>query len=261
MLQDNIVAGVDSLLPEDGMIDINVNVNEDTQNLIDALNMLTEDTTLDPAITVPPERQFLGVSEQATRSAVGSAVSGAIDAQSGEDIGRAFVRTVGTDLVNNLLQPSVDNLINRFFELPDAGVTANTIAVNTLTATQTTLAGALATLTTAVGANTVALGSSTAVEGISTGIVLEGMQNGGSFNVGGVGGIDSQLVAFRASPNERVTVERPEQIGNNTQAININNVFDSSDIISSFNSRAGSRTINNLISQNRSQIRSILGIR
>lgn len=40
---------------------------------------------------------------------------------------------------------------------------------------------------------------------------LFGFADGGSFRVGGSGGTDSQLVAFRASPNERVTVETPEQ--------------------------------------------------
>ena len=44
-----------------------------------------------------------------------------------------------------------------------------------------------------------------------------GFANGGGMMVGGNGGTDSQLVAFRASPNERVTVTRPEQsIGGNT---------------------------------------------
>ena len=38
-----------------------------------------------------------------------------------------------------------------------------------------------------------------------------GFADGGSFMVGGSGGTDSQLVAFRASPNERVTVTRPDQ--------------------------------------------------
>lgn len=38
-----------------------------------------------------------------------------------------------------------------------------------------------------------------------------GFANGGSFDVGGSGGTDSQLVAFRASPNERVTIETPAQ--------------------------------------------------
>lgn len=35
--------------------------------------------------------------------------------------------------------------------------------------------------------------------------------SGGSFKVGGVGGVDSQLVKFMASPDERVTVETPSQ--------------------------------------------------
>lgn len=38
-----------------------------------------------------------------------------------------------------------------------------------------------------------------------------GFATGGSFQVGGSGGTDSQLVAFKASPNERVTIETPEQ--------------------------------------------------
>ncbi len=40
---------------------------------------------------------------------------------------------------------------------------------------------------------------------------LFGFANGGSFQVGGAGGIDSQLVAFRASPNETVSVTKPGQ--------------------------------------------------
>ncbi|WP_315920446.1 hypothetical protein [Mesorhizobium sp. SP-1A] len=40
---------------------------------------------------------------------------------------------------------------------------------------------------------------------------LLGFASGGSFQVGGSGGIDSQLVAFRASPNERVSITKPGQ--------------------------------------------------
>lgn len=40
---------------------------------------------------------------------------------------------------------------------------------------------------------------------------LAGFANGGSFGVGGAGGIDSQIVAFRASPNETVSVTKPGQ--------------------------------------------------
>lgn len=38
-----------------------------------------------------------------------------------------------------------------------------------------------------------------------------GFASGGSFNVGGTGGTDSQLVAFRASPNETVSIGTPAQ--------------------------------------------------
>ncbi len=40
---------------------------------------------------------------------------------------------------------------------------------------------------------------------------LPGFATGGTFQVGGSGGTDSQLVAFRASPDETVTVSRPDQ--------------------------------------------------
>ncbi len=40
---------------------------------------------------------------------------------------------------------------------------------------------------------------------------LFGFANGGSFKVGGSGGIDSQLVAFKASPNEHVSITKPGQ--------------------------------------------------
>lgn len=50
------------------------------------------------------------------------------------------------------------------------------------------------------------------------GIRIPGFAGGGSFVVGGNGGTDSQLVAFRASPNERVTVETPGQQAGRAQS-------------------------------------------
>ncbi|TCQ28268.1 TP901 family phage tail tape measure protein [Rhizobium sp. PP-CC-3G-465] len=40
---------------------------------------------------------------------------------------------------------------------------------------------------------------------------LPGFATGGTFDVGGAGGIDSQLVAFKASPNEKVSITKPGQ--------------------------------------------------
>jgi hypothetical protein len=38
-----------------------------------------------------------------------------------------------------------------------------------------------------------------------------GFATGGSFDVGGFGGTDSQLVKFRATPGEKVSIQTPEQ--------------------------------------------------
>lgn len=69
---------------------------------------------------------------------------------------------------------------------------------------------ALAPLMNAIkGGITGAFGGGGGFAGLIAG--LPGFANGGSFKVGGVGGIDSQLVAFKASPNERVTIDKPGQ--------------------------------------------------
>lgn len=46
----------------------------------------------------------------------------------------------------------------------------------------------------------------------------EGFLTGGNFKVGGSGGADSQMVAFRASPGEQVTVSTPTQVRKGTNA-------------------------------------------
>lgn len=51
---------------------------------------------------------------------------------------------------------------------------------------------------------------------------LMGFANGGSFTVGGSGGTDSQLVAFRATPGERVTVSNGKQGGGVMVVVNNN---------------------------------------
>lgn len=53
-------------------------------------------------------------------------------------------------------------------------------------------------------------GDSTAVT-FNSDPALLGFAGGGSFPVGGTGGTDSQLVQFKASPNERVTISTPGQ--------------------------------------------------
>ena len=96
---------------------------------------------------------------------------------------------------------------------------------------------------------------------------LLGLQNGGSFAVAGSGGTDSQLVAFRATPGERVNVETPGQLRQREQGqavpaeppvINITNVSDPQAAIDALNTDAGGRAVLNVIEQNPQAVRRVL---
>lgn len=66
---------------------------------------------------------------------------------------------------------------------------------------------------------------------------LGGFQGGGGFTVGGSGGPDSQTVAFRATPGERVDISTPGQAGAGGLTLNINApVFGVDDLDAKFNS-------------------------
>lgn len=77
--------------------------------------------------------------------------------------------------------------------------------------------GVLNTLFSGAGQSPNAIGPTQSGGNLSENVIgkligsLLGFATGGSFTVGGSGGTDSQLVAFRASPNERVTIETPQQ--------------------------------------------------
>lgn len=66
----------------------------------------------------------------------------------------------------------------------------------------------------------------------AAGVVAAGLANvakisaqqfahGGSFKVGGAGGIDSQLVQFKATPGEMVDVRRPQDVNGNAANVNV----------------------------------------
>ncbi len=96
-----------------------------------------------------------------------------------------------------------------------------------------------------------------------------GFMTGGSFNVGGSGGADSQLVAFRASPGEQVAVSTPSQVRKGDpnegssgtppeQNIRIVNVVDPEMVGDFLSSSAGERTLVNVIQRNAGAIKSML---
>lgn len=92
-------------------------------------------------------------------------------------------------------------------------------------------------------------------------------QTGGSFRVGGSGGADSQLVAFRATPNETVSVRTPSQQKSSEAApaaptessgIRIVNVTDPGLLEDYLTSPAGERTLVNAIQRNGSELKQVL---
>lgn len=99
-----------------------------------------------------------------------------------------------------------------------------------------------------------------------------GFETGGSFMVGGSGGADSQMVSFRATPGEKVTVATPNQVrkgdetsgggsgsqNGDTMAPQIINLLNPDLLDAYINSPRGRKTIINLIGEDASQINGLL---
>lgn len=97
-----------------------------------------------------------------------------------------------------------------------------------------------------------------------------GFQTGGSFVVGGQGGPDSQMVAFRATPGEKVSVARPEQVRkgdpyegggasptvqNNTRIVN---VLDPAIVGDYLSTSEGEQVLVNVMRRNADSVRQVL---
>lgn len=100
-----------------------------------------------------------------------------------------------------------------------------------------------------------------------------GFATGGSFQVPGSGGTDSQLVSFKATPGEKVSVNRPGRgpadggNGGNQQPIIVPpakvtmiNTIEKSEITGAFNDGSGDQVLLNRISAKRGSFRKALGV-
>ena len=94
------------------------------------------------------------------------------------------------------------------------------------------------------------------IKPIFPGFQIPGFQGGGSFQVGGSGGPDSQLVAFKASPRENVTINRPGQeqrpivVQSSPAQVQVINVSDPSEIPAAMESAKGEEVILNTLRNN-----------
>lgn len=95
---------------------------------------------------------------------------------------------------------------------------------------------------------------------------LGGAQHGASFKVGGSGGTDSQLVAFRATPGEKVDVQTPGQqrasaMEQKAPEVNVRSVtvFDPKLALDAIDTVQGERLVVNIIQRNKTAVRKSLG--
>lgn len=107
---------------------------------------------------------------------------------------------------------------------------------------------------------------------IGTTVGLPGFATGGQFVVGGNGGTDSQTVAFRATPGERVTIDTPGQAarggtsgggGGGASPVYLKNVnvTDPRQAVGAVDSAAGERVFMNMIRRNPGLLRGLTGTR
>ena len=95
---------------------------------------------------------------------------------------------------------------------------------------------------------------------------IPGAQNGLDGTIAGSGGTDSQLVAFRGTPGERVQVTTPGQESGSSQPIivqappvNITNVQSMEDIPLGIESSEGEQAVLNVLSRNTDAIKALVG--
>lgn len=186
----------------------------------------------------------------------------------GEDLQATMsnlAQTILTEMLSAIIKLGIQWAINTAMGQTAAATnTAMSVAMGSAVAAAWAPAAAAVSLAT-LGSNAplAIAGMAQAYAASSFFSMLPGFQYGGQFDVGGSGGTDSQLVAFRASPNERVTVETPHQQnqsdkdGSGETNIAIVNVTSEEEIYAALSTARGSRIIMNVIERNPQKIQKI----
>lgn len=172
-----------------------------------------------------------------------------------------------TELLSGLIRIGLQFAVNAAIgqTLGAAATTAAVTQAGILSAAFATPA-ALASLSSfganAAPANAAIAGTVAFSQGLAS---IPGFQTGGQFMVGGAGGPDSQLVQFRATPGERVSIETPTQQSNGEGTpsqgngdVRILNVIDPNMVEDFLTSTQGERVLVNVIERNSSTINTVL---
>lgn len=223
------------------------------------------------SVTSQIGQQVAGVMNQMVQGIGDAIAQGIVYGQNFWDtLGQAANRALA-GIISGLIQLGLQMLINYAL-----GQTMGTAAVAGVTAQATAAAAAWAPAAALASLASFGANSGPAMAGIastialSKGLALAGggmaFKTGGEFTVGGAGGPDSQLVAFRATPGENVRVNTPAQAraAEEKQSPNVNvpvkivNVTDPQAALAALQTTEGERIILNTIEQNPGTIRALL---
>ena len=188
----------------------------------------------------------------------------------GEDSASGFTRGLMKikDSLTDVAGAAENLVVNGFRNAEDALVSFVTTGkadfkglVDSMLADLTRLLVRQALLALIPGGGAIAAGGGAGGGGLG-GVALGGFQHGGAFTVPGHGGPDSQTVAFRATPGERVTVQTPQQaapVVNTKVPLKIVNQVDRSLTLDHMQSDEGEEVFMNFIRNNPSAINRLLG--
>lgn len=145
---------------------------------------------------------------------ISSSIANAI--MSGDDLRTSLHKisaTILTDMIGALIKLGIQYVVNAALgdALAATGTAASVAMAGTVAAAWAPAAAAVSLAS--WGANSPAAiagmaAASAAAQGMAS---IPGFKTGGDFTVGGVGGPDSRLVQFKATPGERVSIETPAQ--------------------------------------------------
>ncbi len=183
-----------------------------------------------------------------------------------ESLGKAADQALA-GLIAGLIKIGLQMIINAALgRTLGAASTASGITMAGATAAAWAPAAAAASLASFGSNSPPAIAGMTSAYATSKALSLTGFKTGGEFTVGGAGGPDSQLVAFRATPGESVRVNTPAQAkaaeGKGDTQVNVPvrvvNVLDPTTMIEAMRTRDGERLILNTIQSNPAAIRRII---
>src|SRR3990167_2347212 len=190
---------------ESGMLTVNIDVYQRSIDRINARFTLMRDGMPSIIKSLTEEEQRIKDIESAMQSLGQTFTSSFEEALAGGKSFRDILKGIERDLIQIGTRLLVTNPFMRWLETAQKTGGGNPF-MNVLNAGIGVIGGLFGGGTT---------GAFAAVEGISdAGIAAElagGFQHGGSFTIGGVGGLDSQMVRFKGTPGEKVTVETPDQ--------------------------------------------------